>query len=259
MPFHDEKTVLTVGGSTWSFMLRTPERPADRPALLIYFARSADETLNLMPFATVPGIFAAAGHYVASFDLPQHAERIDEYGEGMVGMANAVAAGQDIFAGIAAMGRAVVDECVTRHAGEPGQIVTAGTSRGAIGAFHLLAHDPRIIAGAGFAPITDLPAFSAFSAMRDSPIIQRSNAMALVPRIANRPVFIAIKEQDVVVSTDQSRALIAALQTAAPGVPHELRIEPGDTHTMSDASYQAGGAWLLDRLKSSWATSGSAL
>jgi dienelactone hydrolase len=249
MSYRDAELVVTVGGLVRPFVLRTPETLAARPGLLIYLSLSARQTLEELPYATVPGLFGAAGHYVATYDLPQHGTWTNDYGEGLTGMASAVAAGHDVFADAVAIGRAVVDACLARQVGAAGGIVVAGGSRGALCALHLLAADPRIAAGAGFAPVTDLPTLTEFAALRGSPIVQRANALALAPRLADRPVWLAIKEHDARVGTAQCRAFFAALDAATPpGVSQELRIEPGDTHTMSDESYQAGGAWLLDRL-----------
>ena len=249
MPYRDEEALVSASGHVRPFVLRTPEALAARPGLLIYFSLSTRHALDELPYATVPRLFGAAGHYVASFDLPQHGRWTNAYGEGLTGMANAVAAGHDVFADVAAMGRAVVDACLARQVGAAGGIAVAGASRGALCALHLLAADPRIAAGAGFAPVIDLPTLTEFAALRDSPIVQRANALALAPRLADRPVWLAIKEHDARVGTAQCRAFFAALHAAAPpGVPQELRIEPGDTHTMSDEGYQAGGAWLLARL-----------
>ena len=245
----DEELAVRVGDVARTFILRTPTGLAARPGLLIYFSLSTHHALDELPYATVPQLFGAAGHYVASFDLPQHGRWTNEYGEGLTGMANAVAAGHDVFADVAAIGRAVVDTCLARQVGAAGGVVVAGASRGALCALHLLAADQRIAAGAGFAPVTDLPTLTEFAALRDSPLVQRANALALAPRLADRPVWLAIKEHDARVGTAQCRAFFAALRAdAPPGVLQELRIEPGDTHTMSDESYQAGGAWLLDRL-----------
>lgn len=42
-------------------------------------------------------MFLAAGHRVASFDLPGHGTLIDEFGEGLNNWVNAINAGVDVF------------------------------------------------------------------------------------------------------------------------------------------------------------------
>jgi len=113
--FNDEEVALTVGGEERKVTLRTPGRLCERPALLIHLAIDRGNSLNGGDYRWVPDIFLAAGHRVATFDLPYHGERADETWEGLVGMAAAMVDGSDVFADIRETGRGLIE-----HAGGQG-------------------------------------------------------------------------------------------------------------------------------------------
>jgi hypothetical protein len=129
----------------------------------------------------------ACGHPVISFDLPNHGEYADAHGEGLNGMAAAVAAGHDVFEGIRAVGSAAIDWARSQDWGAGSDAMVDGVSRGGHAALHLMAADSRVIAGAIHAPVTHLPALREYSALASHPIIQRANAESLIDKLADRP------------------------------------------------------------------------
>ena len=66
--------------------------------------------------------FLKAGHYVLSFDLPHHGERVREYGESLAGMGRALLAGDDPFEQFVADGKAALDGCAEKGIGKGGKI-----------------------------------------------------------------------------------------------------------------------------------------
>ena len=247
-PHSEQELELQVQGQVRRCLLRTPERVSQRPALLINLASDRRAAIDGEWFNIVPNVFLAAGHRVAAFDLPCHGELAESGVEGLAGMAAAVARGVDVFAEIAATGAALIDACLERgYAAEP-WIVVAGTSRGGLSALHVAAAEPRVLACAVFSPVTRLAAVSEFAALGDHPIVQRSDATALVPALAGRAVFAAMGETDPRVDAASCEAFCRALAAASPERPPATFTLGGETHgdtAFPGAAYMAGAAFLL--------------
>ena len=226
---------------------RIPDTLAARPALLIHLTLTAAQGLELDPFAIVPRAFLAAGHCVASFDLPNHGRMVDRYGEGLTGMAAAFADGCDVFRPAVETGSALIDAYRQRIA-PSGPVIASGISRGALVALHLAASDARIEVAAAFAPVTDLRALREFDSLADAPIVDDVSALALAPRLLTRPVLLTINQTDDRVSTSACVEFFDALKGSSPRDDlHALWIDPGAGHSVADTTYDAGAKWLLDR------------
>jgi hypothetical protein len=231
-----------------SFVVRTPKFLTTDPALLINLGSDVANTLDAPIHRIASDMFLGAGHRAASFDLPCHGEWKNAHGHSLPGMAAAIAAGEDLFAQIAEVGKDLVNACIEQQLARPGQVVICGISRGGLAALHVFAGDERISAAALFAPVTHLAALPedvGFRRIAEMPLVQKSNAMALVDRVAARPVAVSITTTDPAVSTEHCLRFHAALCAAAPLVVHRLHMMPGDTHRMPDAGYHSGAAFLL--------------
>jgi esterase FrsA len=224
---------------------RIPDTLAARPALLIHLTLTAAQGLELDPFAIVPRAFLAAGHCVASFDLPNHGRMVDRYGEGLTGMASAFADGCNVFLPAVSTGSALID-AYRQRISPSGSILVSGISRGALVALHLAASDSRFEAAAAFAPVTDLRALHEFDSLADAPIVDDVSALALAPRLSNLPILLTINQTDDRVSTSACVEFFDALKGSAPRDDlHEMWIDPGSGHSVADSTYIAGAKWLL--------------
>ena len=215
-------------------------------------------SLDEPPYRIVPDAFLATGHRVASFDLPCHGELAAEGIEGLTGMAAAVARGVDVFDEIRQTGAGLVDLCLERGLAPGEAVALNGTSRGGLAALHVMAADRRVLACAVHAPVTYLPRLSEFARLAGNPIVARASAAALIPQLADRPVFIAIGQTDPRVGADHCLAFHAALRGASPSRPPVLFTAPGASHGEGypyELGYQAAAAFLLrhcvERLKPS--------
>jgi poly(3-hydroxybutyrate) depolymerase len=271
-----QRLVLSGTGAPRTGWLLLPERRAADSALLINLAGDARSALTQHPYSVAPLAFLAAGHAAVSLDLPGHGDWIDRFGTGLDGIAASLAAGVDAFAALRAHVRAAVDACLTRDLGRPGRIFISGTSRGGLAALHAMAEDDRIAAGALNAPVTHLPALREFAPHATTPLVVESSAMALVPRVMRRPVWIGINRDDPRVSTTDCRAFFAALRAARTAAdtrvaeePREVRddqeiqdspsvldIYEGEGHRLPDEAYRRGADWLLEQVTQA-ATKGS--
>jgi len=247
--YTDEELVLTVNGRERKALVRVPARVTPGGCLLIELAVDRAYTLDNYPYNIVSRIFLAAGHRVASLDMPQHGELADEFGEGLVGIANAARAGADVFADFAAAERALVDACIARGWARAGRIVIAGTSRGGHASLLLMAGDARVLACAAIAPVTYLPAVTEFADLADNPIIRRWNANALIPHLADRHVFLNIGEEDPRVAAEHCFDFHARLTAASRNIKPVLYTLPGATHgpAFLDPGYHAAAGFLLAR------------
>ena len=228
--------------------VRTPACLCQHPALLITLTSTRTAALDHRDMRMVPDIFLAAGHRVTSFDLPNHGERMNRYGKGLTGMAAAAADGVDVFADLQETGRALISRCIELGLARAGGIVLNGVSRGGLSALHVMAADDRVLACAIHAPVTYLPALREFKALAGNPIIQRANALALVDRLADRPVFVAIGVEDPRVGAAHALEFHARLKVLARTCAPELFIAPGISHGKTypeEIGYYAAAGFLL--------------
>jgi len=249
--FRDQELTFTVNGEERKAVLRSPMRRAVRSALLINLAADCKSALDGDFFRIVPDIFLAAGHRVVAFSLPCHGERLNEYGEGIEGWSNSVKAGIDVFADIQQTARTLIDLCVERGLAHGQTIVIDGTSRAGLAALHVMSADQRVIAGAIHSPVTYIPAVSEFAEMEDHPIVKRSNAEALIDKLAGRPLLISIGSSDVRVGAELCFRFFARLRAVSSNRPPQLFTAPGASHNQepgcfpAETGYHAAAGFLL--------------
>jgi len=246
--FSDQAIMVEGPRGLHKVTVRTPARLARRPALLLNFAGDWRSALEGDYFRIASDVFLAAGHRVATFDMPGHGEWVDAFGEGIVGMAKAMQAGVDVFGQFRDVGkrfldRAIAGSLVTRHA-----IVLDGTSRGGLAALHLMAGDERVLAAAIHAPMTWFPEPAELRHMAGNELAERSSASALVTRLAERPLFMDIGIADPRVGATHCFDFHARLCAASRRVFPALFTAPGTSHGPTyppEAGHMAGAAFLL--------------
>ena len=238
-----EDLSVTANGRTFAVRVLSP--PADKlakdPALLLTFAMDRVTSLEKRPYSLAAEYFVAQGHRAASFDLPNHGERIDHHGEGIEGMHNAFVAGDDPFAMFVADGKAAIDECVKRGLARPARIAVAGTSRGGYMALRLLAADGRIAAGAGFAPVTDWCELREFAADRDRADVAQLRLVNFIPGMLGKRVFIAIGKMDTRVSTQRCQEFADKLTATSARAGHASELV--EFHLTDDPGHSCSEEW----------------
>ncbi len=145
------------GGAGFKCTLAIPGEglAGEHSALLLNISATADLALGDETQNHPVQPFLDAGHFVASFDLPCHGERVRPgQGEALSGMGRAFLAGEDPFAQFVRDGKAAVDACLERGAGN-GRVVGYGVSRAGYCLLRLAAADPRLLAVAALSPVTD--------------------------------------------------------------------------------------------------------
>lgn len=247
--FFDEELPIPALGGTTFLTLRHPQKPCDAPSLLLNLALDRKSTLNQQPYCLPTEMLVAAGHYAASFDLPNHGDNINEYGAKLDGMAASIAAGVDVFAMIRETAQRALTACANTGVARFNRIVVTGTSRGGLAALHVMAEIPQIAAAAVFAPVTALSFLIEFAHLADLPITRNSNAEALIPRLQNRPILISIGPDDQRVGTANCRRFHAQLASVGEPNPPVLHIDThAQGHRTSDSAYRRGAAFLLSQV-----------
>ncbi|TNJ67556.1 hypothetical protein FE784_04020 [Paenibacillus hemerocallicola] len=245
--------VIQSCGESLKYVMRRPagHRIHDDPQLLITVGADWRTPLATEPYRATADGFLANGHYAISFDIPCHGERIEPYGEGIGGFCNALRSGEDPFERFVRDARAVIDDCIRSGFATPGKIAVCGASRGAYLAFRLLIADSRVTRAAGFAPVTDWRYLSEFGAIKDSDEVDALKLHRYVENLAGKPLFIAIGNRDIRVSTLSCCKLYTELteRNLACGHPESLveffcTDDPG--HTMGDRWYEKGTRFLLN-------------
>ena len=248
-------TEFTIRGERDEISVRmlspTPEHLCHEPGLLLTFAADRETTLNDEPYCYTARRFLAHGHRVLSFDLPNHGEQVDQHGSGIGGLRNAFVAGEDRFAEFVADGLAVVNHYVQLYKERSGRIVVGGTSRGAYFALRLLAADPRIVGGAGFAPVIDWRDLQEFAEERDSDDVAALRLPLFADSMRGKRVYLAIGNHDRRVSTASCCRFYLALVESDAGASHDdenvdLYLTDDVGHTLSEAWYRRGTDFLLE-------------
>lgn len=245
--------VIQSCGESLKYVLRRPGGPRIHAAPQLLITVGADWRTHLLtePYRTTADGFLANGHYALSFDIPCHGERIEPYGEGISGFCNALRSGDDPFERFVRDAMAVIDDCIRSGFATPGKIAVCGASRGAYLAFRLLVADSRVTRAAGFAPVTDWRYLSEFEAIKDTEAVEALKLHRYIESLAGKPLFFAIGNRDVRVSTLSCCKLYTELTECnlACGHPESLvefycTDDPG--HTMGDRWYEKGTRFLLD-------------
>ena len=200
-----------------------------------------DETQN---HPTEP--FLKAGHYVLSFDLPHHGERVGEaYGESLLGWGKAFVAGDDPFEQFVADGEAALDACAARGIGANGKIAAYGVSRAGYCLLRLAAAEPRVRAVAGLSPVTDWAIPEEFAEAcpksKTAPLLLDH----WVDQLGETAVYLSVGSQDDVVGTE------ACVRFAMKLFARQRQVLPEDTllnqlHVVDSPRHSPARYWRLD-------------
>ena len=247
------KFSVTVGDHDLLCLLAAPDQLTQvgaRRALLLSFSTTRYMSLQTAPYDITAKAFTEAGHYVVSFDLPNHGDGIDEYGEGLVGLWRAHAAGADPFGRFLGQGRAVIDACLERGWGDPDRIFVCGVSRGGYCALRLMAADRRIQGVAALAPLVDWRSLAEFAAIADRPALARLSLEHWAHQLAGRALYLAVGNHDHRVDTAHClRFALRLFELADFSQPNlsttEIYINNSPGHTLNDEWANRGAQFLL--------------
>lgn len=239
--------VVEVGGEQLNCALASPPKQliSERSGLLLNISATrqialSDPTQN---HPTEP--FLEAGHYVLSFDLPHHGERVKEFGKDLAGMGKALMAGEDPFEQFVADGKAALDACLDKGIGTNGKIVAYGVSRAGYCCLRLAAADPRVRSVAGLSSVTDWAIVTEFADVCEESVFKPLHLNNWVDQLTDRAVYLCIGSQDDVVGTDSCVQFAMKLfagqrQALAAGTLFN------QLHVVDSPSHSPAPCWRLD-------------
>lgn len=248
MNYTDEKLFLDIDDKKWPVLIRTPEKLADNPALMINLGSTVQIMLDSDPYSFVSNPFTEAGHYTVTYNLPYHGELLEDRScVQLSAMARAHSEGKRAFGLMADVAAAVFDLAIERGYVNADRIFAAGVSRGALSAMHVAAADKRVQACAGVAPVTHLPALREWGGMEDVNMVKRESAMSLLDALVDRPLYMVINDVDERVDAEQCKAFAQAVNAA--GGNATLKILDAEGHGCDPMEYRYTGEWLLAQVQ----------
>lgn len=208
-----------------------PHAKKNAPTLFM-LASTIDGVLADPYFRQCGNELAELGYLVVSIDLPCHGTQTVE-GEpaGLSGWSHRVGKAEDIVAECNARLSNVLDELIKTGLTDPERVAAAGTSRGGFLAIHFAAHDRRVKAAAGFAPVTELAALREFSDTQEHPLVAKLSLKNQTEQLAGRPVWIIIGDVDERVGTHHAIEVASRLSAAAKAKKVASNVE---LHVMSE-------------------------
>lgn len=189
--------------------------------------------------------FLAAGHYVLSFDLPHHGQRVKGYGDGLAGMGRALMAGDDPFEQFVADGKAALDACIARGIGGNGKIAAYGVSRAGYCCLRLAAADGRVRAVAGLSPVTDWAVPAEFAGVCDESRLGTVHMENWADRLADRAVYLCVGGEDDVVGTERCVAFAMELRARQGRVLGDGCLL-NQLHVVDSPGHSPARYWRLD-------------
>lgn len=238
---------LETGGGPLTYWLHPAQRESS--VLLLTFSSTRQASFYEEPYDIPARLFAGAGHAVASFDLPNHGEQINSFGQGIEGFCAAFCAGEDPFEKFVVQAKAVIDDCLAQGLGQGG-IFACGVSRAGYCALRLAAADERIVGVAGLAPVIDWRNLREFAAVRDQPDVARLALDHWAEALAGRAIFLAIGNSDARVSSAACvrfglRLLEIEETRNRINSQIQLHLVPADGHALDVDWRKAGAEFLL--------------
>jgi dienelactone hydrolase len=233
------------------FAISGRKSPAPAPVILL-FAGSIDQTLAPEYYRLGERLRDERGFLEVTVDIPCHgADRRPGEAAAMAGWRARIEKGENTIAAFTAKVTSVIDYLIAEGYADSKRIFASGRSRGGFLALHAAAADPRIKAVIDFAPVTELTALQEFSGMWNHAPTRALSALHLAPRLAGRPVWICIGNNDDRVGTayaiELSRRLVEAALSAGAEPDVELWVQPSKGHSTAPDSQDRAAAWLMAR------------
>ena len=247
-PARQIQVLKTPGGVTYGVWGEKPAAPA--PTLII-LASTVEGTLGDPYYRRAGNILGEQGYLCVSIDLPCHGtEHRQGEPEQLSGWRYRAEHGEDFVAEFSKRLSSALDDLIAQGYTDPERIAICGTSRGGFMSLQFAAHEPRVRCLAAYAPVTDLAALREFQGAEANAMVQSLDVRKQADKLAGRPVWIIIGDQDARVSTDSAidlarkitRASLAQKLTSQ--VDLHVIAEPRG-HTTPNGAIESSAAWLL--------------
>ncbi len=235
------------------FGIMGPKSGAPTPVLVV-LSGTIEGTLGSAYFRQCGNDLMKVGVVCVSIDIPCHGTQTGEgKPKGLSGWGVKAAKGENVAEEFNARMSQVLDHLIKTGVADPEKIAVCGTSRGGFLALHFAAHDPRVTCVAAFAPVTDPAALSEFKGKETLAVTKAMSLETQAMKLAGRPVWVVIGDQDARVSTrkaiDFAQAVTAASIEQKKDSQIELRIMPEPRgHTTPRGAAAEAAKWIMKQL-----------
>jgi len=218
---------------------------------VIYFALSAQDSLELNPY-NLPAVYLAQHEMrIFSFNLPAHGPDLNAL-DAMEVWAHQFNEGSDPLSPFIDQVIFALDELISRGLIIREKLGLMGLSRGALIASLVAARYSNVRAIVGFAPMTQLTFAREFEKLQDHKKAKAFNLENHVDALYDKPIRFYIGNRDMRVGTENCFHLVqklaeTAFQKGQRSPPVELIISPSighHGHGTSKETFETGADWI---------------
>ena len=231
------------------------EKPANPAPTLVILASTIEGTLGDPYYRRAGNILGEQGYLCVSIDLPCHGtQQVSGEPPQLEGWRHRCEKGEDFVAQFNQRLSQVLDHLIAQGYSDVQKIGICGTSRGGFLALHFAAHDPRVGCVVAYAPVTDPVALREFHGAGSNALVQSLDVRKQAGKLAGRPVWLIIGDQDERVGTDLTIDLArqisksALAQKLTSQVDLHVIAEPRG-HTTPDGAVEDSAQWILSRFE----------
>ncbi len=241
----------TASGIRFGLCGAKPNAPA--PTLIV-IASTIQDSLSSDDYNKAGNILAKHGWISIALDTPCHgADHREGEPEGLNGWRSRLEQGDNFVAVFNKQVAEVLDYLVHERYTDPQRIAVAGTSRGGFMGLNLMAAEPRVKCAAAFAPVAELPVLTEFKGLENHAPTQSIALPSIAEKLAGRPVWICIGNNDQRVGTDSviafTRKVVAASFAQKKPAPIEIHVMQTEGHAIHKTAHDEAAAWLAAKLK----------
>lgn len=247
------KRLTTPGGVSYGMV---GEKAATPSPTLFIFSNTVERSLGDPDFNRLGLLLRQRkGFILVSLDMPAHGQdrRPGDTKTQLAGWRERLAGGEDIVASLMPKVSAVLDALVANGTTDPARVGAYGISRGGFMALHFAAVDPRIKWLVAFSPVTDLLALDEFNGMAGNAQTRALAVVRVASRLAGRPIWMSIGNNDDRVGTDKAIALSRRIveESLAQGkLPNvELHIYATRGHSSIPAQHDTAADWWIAQME----------
>jgi dienelactone hydrolase len=237
----------TLGGTEFGLV---GEKPASPAPVLFLFAADLDRTLTDPAYNRVGRLLHQHhGFLFVSLDAPCHGkDNVENASNPLATWRTRIDRGDDLVGDFNRKCTQVLDHLVAEHYADPSRVAVAGTSRGGFLALHWAAAEPRVRCVAAFSPVTELMALTEFKDAKDPARARALDVNTNAGKLADRPMWVEIGNDDHRVGTDRAIAFTRALvrEASATKLPPlvELHVIATAGHSTPAAAHDEAVAWI---------------
>lgn len=202
-------------------------KPKEYPAPILFnLSGTIDATLSSPYFRQSGNELAELGYLCISIDIPSHgSQTVEGMPDELAGWNDRATKGENFVEEFNLRLSKVLDHLLETGVADPEKIAICGTSRGGFLAIHFMAHDSRVKCAAAFAPVTDPAALRQFAKSGTHPMVKQLSLENQADKLAGRPVWIVIGDQDEGVSTQKAIDLATSITAASIKLKVDSQVE----------------------------------